>query len=221
VEAKLLQNAPQETGNKPVKQSNRQREVVNYEINKTSKQIVQMPGGIKKLSTAVIVDGKYDSKPGADGKPKQTYTPRTAEEMKSLEDLVKKAVGYNETRGDQITVSNIPFVTGTSGVEMVKSENKYLQILKSWQKLLFNIVIAAVVLIFVVRPFMRKFRQVADDIRRLPAPAGGPSLEEQLSAMLLDKPADKISARKKSTALVKHDPDKATEIIRQWLRDEV
>ena len=180
-----------------------------------------MPGGIKKLSAAVIVDGKYEAKPGADGKPKQTYTPRTAEEMKSLEDLVKKAVGYNETRGDQITVSNIPFVSDMSGAEMVKSENKYLQLFKSWQRLLFNIVIAALVLIFVVRPFMRKFRQVADDIRRLPAPAGGPSVEEQITAMLLEKPVDQISVRRKSTALVKHDPDKATEIIRQWLRDEV
>ena len=105
---------------KGAKQINRQHEVVNYEINKTSRQIVQMPGNIKKISAAVIVDGKYETKPGADGKPKQTYVPRSAEEMKSLEELVKKAVGYNETRGDQITVSNIPFVSDMGGSEMVK-----------------------------------------------------------------------------------------------------
>ncbi len=68
---------------------------------------------------------------------------------------------------------------------------------------------------------MRKFRQVADDIVKLPAPVSGPSIDEQISALLLDKPMNQISVRKKSTALVKHDPDKATEIIRQWLRDEV
>jgi flagellar biosynthesis/type III secretory pathway M-ring protein FliF/YscJ len=72
----------------------------------------------------------------------------------------------------------------------------------------------------VIRPFMRKFRQVADEIRKLPAPAG-PSIDEQISALLLDKPMNQISVRKKSMALVKHDPDKATEIIRQWLKDEV
>ncbi|MGA2402867.1 MAG: flagellar M-ring protein FliF C-terminal domain-containing protein, partial [Syntrophobacteraceae bacterium] len=190
-------------------------------INKISKQIVQMPGNTKKLSVAVIVDGKYETKPGADGKPKQTYVARSAEEMKSLEELVKKAVGFNETRGDQITVSNIPLVTDMGGPEMLRSENKYLQLFRSYQRLLLNIGLVALVLIFVIRPFMRKFRQVADEIRKLPAPASGPSLDAQISEMLLDQPMNQISVRKKSTALVKHDPDKATEIIRQWLRDEV
>ncbi len=133
---KALQNSAAGRWRKTVKQSNRQREVVNYEINKTSKQIVQMPGNVKKISVAVIVDGKYENKPGADGKLKQTYVPRSAEEMKSLEELVKKAVGYNETRGDQITVSNIPFVSDAGGSEMVMAENKYLQLLKTYQRLL-------------------------------------------------------------------------------------
>lgn len=221
VEGKLLQSAPQADGAKVGKQFNSQREVVNYEINKTSRQIVQMPGNVKKLSVAVIVDGKYETKPGADGKPKQTYSARSAEEMKSLEELVKKSVGYNETRGDQITVSNIPFVADMGGSEMVKAENKYLQLFKSWQRMFINIGLAALVLFFVIRPFMRKFRQVADEIRKLPAPASGPSLDEQISALLMDKPMNQISVRKKSTALVRHDPDKATEIIRQWLKDEV
>ena len=221
IEGKLLQNSPQADASKPAKQINRQHEVVNYEINKTSRQIVQMPGNIKKISAAVIVDGKYETKPGPDGKPKQTYVPRSAEEMKSLDELVKKAVGFNEARGDQIMVSNIPFVSDVGGSEMVNAENKYLQLLRNYQKLLLNIALVAMVLIFVIRPFMRKFRQVADEIKKLPAPPTGPSIEEQISALLLDKPMDQISVRKKSTALVKHDTDKATEIIRQWLRDEV
>jgi flagellar M-ring protein FliF len=221
IEGKLLQSSAQGDGTKPTKQLNRQREAVNYEINKTSRQIVQMPGNIKKISAAVIVDGKYETKPGADGKPKQTYVPRSAEEMKSLEELVKKAVGFNDTRGDQITVSNIPFVSDAGGSEMVKTENKYLQLFRSYQRMLLNILLVTLALIFVVRPFMRKFSQVAEEIRKLPAPAAGPSVEEQISALLLDKPMDQISVRRKSTALVRHDPDKATEIIRQWLRDEV
>jgi flagellar M-ring protein FliF len=221
IEGKLLQSSPQTDGAKTSKQSNRQREVVNYEINKTSRQIVQMPGNVKKLSVAVIVDGKYETKPGADGKPKQTYSARSPEEMKSIEELVKKAVGYNETRGDQITVSNIPFASDIGGPEMVKAENKYLQFLKSWQRLLFNVGLALLVLIFVVRPVMRKFRQTADEATRVPALPAGPPIDEQISNMLLDSPMDKISVRKKSTALVRHDPDRATEIIRQWLKDEV
>ncbi len=221
LDSKLLQsNSTQttttETG-KSGKLFNRQREVVNYEINKTSRQIVQMPGNVKKVSVAVIVDGRYENK--GDAKAKPAYIARTAEEMKSIEDLVKKAVGYSDTRGDQITVSNIPFASDAAGSEMVQSENKWLQIAKSYQKVIINAVLIILLLIFVVKPLMKKFKEVADDIKRLPAPQQG--IEEQLSALLLDEPNPKLSIRKQSSALVKHNPDKATEIIRSWLKDEV
>jgi len=105
---------------------------------------------------------------------------------------------------------------------MVKAENKYLQLFKSWQRLFFNIGLAALVLFFVVRPFMRKFRQVADAIRELPTQVPRLPGEQQTSPMLMvDDPVNQLSVRKQSTALVRQDPDKATEIIRQWLKDEV
>lgn len=223
LEGKLLQNTPQGGGEgaKGGKQFNRQREVVNYEINKTSKQVVQMPGTVKKISVAVIVDGHYETKPGQDGKPKQTYVARPVEEMKSIEDLVKKSVGYNETRGDQITVSNIPFVSDIAGSEMVQGENRYLQLLKTYQKLLINVILVLIVLFFVIRPFMRKIHQVVDDIGKLPEPPPPPpTLDEQITALLLD-PGREISVRRQSTALVRYNPEKATEIIRSWLKDEV
>jgi flagellar M-ring protein FliF len=222
LEGKLLQNTPQAgTEGAKGKQFNRQREVVNYEINKTSKQVVQMPGNVKKISVAVIVDGHYEMKPGADGKPKQTYVARSIEEMKSIEELVKKAVGHNETRGDQITVSNIPFVSDTAGSEMVQGENRYLTLLKTYQRLLINIILVLIVLFFVIRPFMRKIHQVVDDIGKLPEPPPPPpTLDEQITALLLD-PGKEISVRRQSTALVRHNPDRATEIIRSWLKDEV
>ena len=75
---------------------------------------------------------------------------------------------------------------------MVKTENKYLQLFRSYQRMLLNILLVTLALIFVVRPFMRKFSQVAEEIRKLPAPAAGPSVEEQISALLLDKPMDRI-----------------------------
>ncbi len=184
------------------KQFNRQHEIVNYEINKTSRQIVQMPGNIKKLSVAVIVDGKYETKPGTDGKPKQTYTARSAEEMKSLEELVKKAVGYNETRGDQITVSNIPFVSDMGGSEMVKAENKYLQLLKSYQKLLLNIGLSRTGADLRGKTVNAQIPPGRRRNEEAPGPVAGPSIEEQISALLMDKPMDQISVRKKSTALV-------------------
>ncbi len=221
LESKLLQNSPQKDSPKAKQQFNRQREVVNYEINKTSKQIVQMPGSIKKVSVAVIVDGSYESKPGPDGKPKQTYVPRPAPEMKSIEELVKKAVGYSENRGDQITVSNIPFATDVAGPAAIKGDNKWVQMFKTYQKVLFNAVLILVVMIFVIRPLMGRLKHVAEGLKSLPPPSAGPGMDEQLTALLLDQPNNKLTIRKQSSALVKHNPDKATEIIKSWLKDEV
>ena len=224
LESKLLQNTPAQGGEAGKgKQSSRQRETVNYEINKVNKQITQMPGNVKKLSVAVIIDGAYETKPGPDGKPKPTFVGRTPEELKSLEEIVRKAVGYNESRGDQVSVSNIPFASeSVLATDMVSGENKWLQLLRPYQKIAINGVLAMVLLIFVVRPFMRKFNQVADEFKSLPAPA--PEYQRQIEggevAGLIEQGAPPASLRKRTAALVKHDPSKATEIIRGWLSEE-
>ena len=69
-------------------------------------------GEIKRLSIAVMVDGKYESVAGqkdGNGKPKMKYIPWDKKEMTQFEELVKKAVGFDQTRGDQIEVANVSF----------------------------------------------------------------------------------------------------------------
>src|SRR3546814_1107974 len=46
------------------------------------------------------------------------YTPRSAEEMQRIEQLVRTAVGFDQARGDQVTVVNVhfPSVVDPSGV---------------------------------------------------------------------------------------------------------
>ena len=75
-----------------------------YAVSKTTQKILEPVGTIKSLSVAVLVDGTYTAK--EDGT--QTYAPRTEDEIKKLEDLVKKAVGF-ETRGDKVKVENMQF----------------------------------------------------------------------------------------------------------------
>ncbi len=97
-------------------QSGRQESTTNYEISKTTRTEVQEPGQVKRLSVAVAVDGATAA--GADGKP-GAYTPRTAEEMQRIEQLVRTAVGFNQERGDQVSVINVRFPTAadSGGVE--------------------------------------------------------------------------------------------------------
>jgi flagellar M-ring protein FliF len=94
-------------GNK--NQSKRTEETINYEISKTIKNHVKESGSIKKLSIAVLVDGNH--KPAAAEGGKETYEPRSKDEMAQIEKLVKSAVGFDEKRGDKVEVINMPFTS--------------------------------------------------------------------------------------------------------------
>jgi flagellar M-ring protein FliF len=98
--------------------SGRTDSTTNYEISKTVRTEVQEPGTVKRLSVAVAVDGA--TAVGKDGKP-GAYTPRSAEEMQRIEQLVRTAVGYNQERGDQVSVINVKFPTVDAGAGVVAS----------------------------------------------------------------------------------------------------
>lgn len=91
----------------PVKKSN---EISNYEITKTTNQVAEPRGQIRRLSVAVLVDGKYEG---------GNYVLRTPEEMETLKVVVMKAVGFNPERGDQLEVANIPFKAGPPPPEQI------------------------------------------------------------------------------------------------------
>jgi len=80
--------------------SKRSSEIVTYEIGHTTSRISEPRGQVQKLSVAVLVDGKYE---------KDKYVPRTKEEMEVLKGMVKRAVGFDEDRGDEIEVANVAF----------------------------------------------------------------------------------------------------------------
>jgi flagellar M-ring protein FliF len=81
--------------------------ITNYEISKSVRTEVTEPGSVQKLSVAVAVDG-ITAPPGENGEPGE-YTARSAEEMQQIQDLVRAAVGYDEARGDRVTVVNVRF----------------------------------------------------------------------------------------------------------------
>lgn len=86
-------------------QSNETRERVNYEVSATEREIVLSPGAIKRLSVAVLINGA--TAPDAAEAPQAKE--RTDAELESIRDLVKAAVGFDEARGDEITLKALPF----------------------------------------------------------------------------------------------------------------
>lgn len=113
----VASNLP-DTGDAPAGGSNSStqtetRERINYEISETLREQVRLPGEIARLSVAVLVNG--ETQPAANGT--TAFTPRSAEELAAFQVLVQSAVGFNEERGDVVTIETMqfpaPIVAGT------------------------------------------------------------------------------------------------------------
>lgn len=88
-----------------------------YAMSKTIQRILEPSGEVKKLSVAVLVDGVYkdSTEPAAEGEEVQkVYEPRPAAEIAKIEDLVKRAVGFDEARGDSVKVETLQFQRNTA-----------------------------------------------------------------------------------------------------------
>jgi flagellar M-ring protein FliF len=77
----------------------------NFEVDKTITHTRSATGLLRRLSVAVVVDDQRTV--AADGK--TTNQPYKPEDITRFTDLVKQAVGFDSTRGDQVTVTNVAF----------------------------------------------------------------------------------------------------------------
>ncbi|MGN2247597.1 flagellar basal-body MS-ring/collar protein FliF [Frateuria sp. GZRR35] len=76
----------------------------NYELDRTISHTSDPAGRLARLSVAVVVDNKTVSGPKGD-----TSVPFTAQELDHLTQLAKNAVGFDQTRGDSVSVINQAF----------------------------------------------------------------------------------------------------------------
>lgn len=92
-----------------VDQRLRKSEMTNYEVSKTVRHVKSPKGTIERISIAVVVDDKVEMTTNAEGESIKTAQPRSSEEMDQLRVLASAAVGFDEKRGDELTVQNISF----------------------------------------------------------------------------------------------------------------
>ena len=135
--------------------SGKNESTTNYEITKTTTTEVKEPGQLKRVSVAVAVDGVTAM--GKGGKP-GAYAPRSAEEMQRIEQLVRTAVGFDQARGDQITVVNVRFPV-EENTEGVTSANPLMGFDKNdimrGVELAVLAIVAILMMLFIVRPLLR------------------------------------------------------------------
>jgi flagellar M-ring protein FliF len=95
----------------------RQSEVTNYEVNKLVRHTVLPKGTIRRLSVAVILDHKTVYSTTSDGKVTEHLEPRSQKDIDAYRELVLAAVGYNEQRGDVVTIENVAFYSDSKPEE--------------------------------------------------------------------------------------------------------
>lgn len=85
--------------------------ITNYEISKSVERFVSAYGTIKRLSVAVMLDGRYEVPEGDGTALEPVYQPRNQEELDQIGALVRTAVGFDSTRSDKMEVVNLAFDT--------------------------------------------------------------------------------------------------------------
>jgi flagellar M-ring protein FliF len=141
----------------------------NFEVPKTVKNIKEAAGGVERLSVSVLVDGNLKTTTDKDGKETFDWQPRSAEEMKKLESLIKSAIGFSQQRGDTVTLENIAFqkedFSESEKLLTNLERRKLLSSLLQWAILGMSV---ALFFFLIVRPFVRwitdSFQDTVEDI---------------------------------------------------------
>ncbi len=189
-------------------------ETKNYEISKTIRSEISEAGVVQKLSVAVLVDGNYKRDPNTG---ETQYSPRTTEELAQIERLVKAAVGFKESRKDQINVVNMPFMSDISALD----EDNWLrdQLPSLFQSLVLAVVVILVFLT-VVRPIALKLFDAnkSSDAARRGDIVGGDESEAEIEISLSEQKVQVASIRKVNEVMGAH-PEESLMVLRKWLNN--
>jgi flagellar M-ring protein FliF len=216
----------------------RTREVINYEVSETQRAVLREPGAIRRISVAVLVDGVLTT--NEDGT--SIWEPRSSEELDDMRELVASAIGFNETRGDQITMRSMEFqplpeIEDPAPLSFL--ERASFDVL-SLAQLAVLAIVSLVLGLFVVRPILTsapapQVAQIAppteDDASELPEVASLPAMDGEVSDIgplddfqPLDLPAfggmdSEPDPADRLRQLIEEKQDETVEVLSQWMND--
>ncbi len=157
--------------------TNTSRATRNYELDRTVRHVTNAMGGVQRISVAVVVNEKPAPTPAAGasapapGAPaSQPYSP---EELQRMTDLVRSVVGFDQARGDLVSVVPARFESElpTPGIPWYLQPDVHLAFKSGLVALGF-----LAFLLIVVRPIMRalyaKAEEAAEDDANKPLADG-------------------------------------------------
>jgi len=217
-------------------ETSKSNETVNYEVPKTVRRTTKPSGTVKKLSVAVVVDGKSVKTVGKDGKAESKVEAWSPEKLKEFESIVAGAIGFDRARGDILDIKNIEFTREdfeeAQKLVAEKEHKSYIQ----------NMVVYAVIgltivmfFIFVVRPFIKWITentidsvdtflpQTIEELEKMQTNGALPGLEDAVPIIPEKMDPEKTEGemiREKVVTLVDANPHKAALIVKEWMHAE-
>jgi len=181
-------------------------------------KLVEPGGKIKRLAAAVFVSAGAYKTSGAEGEEVRKYVAASGSQIKEYEQIVKNAIGFEEERGDSITVSDGEF----KGETPVPAEELKMIEVQNFRQFVVGLVksgsTALGVLLFLL--FARHMLKKTF--------TGNPLLEGQTQTVALDRtarapgrePSQTESApplKDQVTSAVSQNPEKAAQHLKMWM----
>lgn len=193
------------------RRSSRTSETINYEVSKTVRRSIEPSGTLKRLTVAVLLDGRST----AEGE----FQPWDEQALRDFESLAKRAVGFTEERGDQLTIANAAFqgIDGDAGGE---GEPGWLPA-PAWQLLgqgLRGAVLLGVLALFgllVVRPLLGSLAGAGAGPR---LPVRVSDLEVELGGGGVALASASQASGSKAAQLARTRADESVKAIQSWLQ---
>ncbi len=213
---------------------NQETHFENNEISRRQIEEERSPA-IDRVTVSVNIDGqwvpKYDEKGNPIILPNQTidreYIPVSETILKETQMLLQDAIGYNKTRGDSVTVRNIPF---DRTKEFAAEDAAYF---RQKQFELFGIIalsaVAALLVIFiavklVMRELERRRRLREEELSRqhqmMRESALRQAEEEGVEVSMSVEERKRMELQENAINMAKEHPEDVAQLIRTWLLEE-
>ena len=147
----------------------------NYEISKKVERVKDQFAKINRLSAAVVVDGKYENKKDEKGEPTKeiVYVPLDEKQLSRIDALIRQSIGFDQNRGDEVTVSNFEFQRPDGQTPASKVNSFFEFYILPFAPLLKYIFVAILLYFFykkVIVPFMSKMLEDVKEEEPEPMP---------------------------------------------------
>lgn len=208
----------------------------NYVVNETHSTENVLPNTPERITVSVNIDGKwnyplYDEQGKVritkSGGYEREYVPLSDKEIAEATKLVQNAVGFKASRGDSVTVTNIPYDRS----EQFKEED--LRFIKAQQRrttlllLLIGIVVLLVAFILfriISREIERRRRLRAEELLRKQQAEREQALwdakESGMEVTMSVEERRRAELQENAIAMAKEHPEDVAMLIRTWLMEE-